>query len=152
MSQGPPNPGFMQEKVKKGNFLKKGSREFFFFFFQVSMNLSKAWNTKLEANSQCDLSRIHLAVSIFTDIVTSCFQLCVCILLLARTFRYGQMKQYGKKVTLHSALSLLHANQDNNYVSAFFLLSSGAVSCPSLPFWSSTMTTQVKFGQWKSWI
>jgi hypothetical protein len=23
MSQGPPNPGFMQEKVKKGDFLKK---------------------------------------------------------------------------------------------------------------------------------
>ena len=23
MSQGPPNPGFMQEKVQKGNFLKK---------------------------------------------------------------------------------------------------------------------------------
>ena len=27
MSQGPPNPGFMQEKVQKGDFLKKGSRE-----------------------------------------------------------------------------------------------------------------------------
>ena len=26
-SQGPLNPGFMQEKVKKGDFLKKGSRE-----------------------------------------------------------------------------------------------------------------------------
>ena len=27
MSQGPPNPGFMKEKVQKGDFLKKGSRE-----------------------------------------------------------------------------------------------------------------------------
>jgi hypothetical protein len=27
MSQGPPNPGFMQEKVQKGHFLKKPSRE-----------------------------------------------------------------------------------------------------------------------------
>ena len=26
-SQGPPNPGFMQEKVQKGDFLKKPSRE-----------------------------------------------------------------------------------------------------------------------------
>ena len=27
MAQGPPNPGFMQEKVQKGDFLKKPSRE-----------------------------------------------------------------------------------------------------------------------------
>ena len=27
MSQGLPNPGFMQEKIQKGDFLKKGSRE-----------------------------------------------------------------------------------------------------------------------------
>ena len=27
MSQGPPNPGFMHEKVQKGDFLKKPSRE-----------------------------------------------------------------------------------------------------------------------------
>ena len=27
MSQGPPNPGFMQEKVQKGDFLKKPSWE-----------------------------------------------------------------------------------------------------------------------------
>ena len=27
MSQSPPNPGFMQEKVQKGNFRKKPSRE-----------------------------------------------------------------------------------------------------------------------------
>ena len=31
MSQGPPNPGFMQEKVQKGDFLKKPSRELKFF-------------------------------------------------------------------------------------------------------------------------
>ena len=31
LSQGPPNPGFMQEKVQKGDFLKKDSRELFFF-------------------------------------------------------------------------------------------------------------------------
>ena len=27
MSQGPPNPGFMQKKVQKGDFLKKPSRK-----------------------------------------------------------------------------------------------------------------------------
>ena len=27
MTQGPPNPGFMQEKVQKGDFLKKPSRK-----------------------------------------------------------------------------------------------------------------------------
>ena len=27
MTQGPPNPGFMQKKVQKGDFLKKDSRE-----------------------------------------------------------------------------------------------------------------------------
>ena len=32
MSQGLPNPGFMQEKVQKGDFLKKDSRELNFFF------------------------------------------------------------------------------------------------------------------------
>ena len=31
LSQGPPNPGFMQEKVQKGDFLKKDSRELNFF-------------------------------------------------------------------------------------------------------------------------
>ena len=31
MSQGLPNPGFMQEKVQKGDFLKKPSRELNFF-------------------------------------------------------------------------------------------------------------------------
>ena len=30
MSQGHPNPGFIQEKVQKGDFLKKDSQEFFF--------------------------------------------------------------------------------------------------------------------------
>ena len=31
MSQGPPNPGFMQEKVQKGDFLKKDWRDLIFF-------------------------------------------------------------------------------------------------------------------------
>ena len=31
MPQGPPKPGFMQEKVQKGDFLKKPSRELKFF-------------------------------------------------------------------------------------------------------------------------
>jgi hypothetical protein len=31
LSQGPPNPGFMQKKVQKGDFLKKDSRELNFF-------------------------------------------------------------------------------------------------------------------------
>ena len=31
MPQGPPNPEFMQEKVKKGDFIKKPSRELNFF-------------------------------------------------------------------------------------------------------------------------
>ena len=31
LSQGPPNPGFIQEKVQKGDFLKKDSRELNFF-------------------------------------------------------------------------------------------------------------------------
>ena len=44
MSLGPPNPGFMQKKVQKGDFLKKGSRE-----LKKKINLSKAWNAKLEA-------------------------------------------------------------------------------------------------------
>jgi hypothetical protein len=32
-SQGLPNPGFMQKKVQKEDFLKKDSRELNFFFF-----------------------------------------------------------------------------------------------------------------------
>jgi hypothetical protein len=32
LSQGPQNPGFMQKKVQKGDFLKKNSRELNFFF------------------------------------------------------------------------------------------------------------------------
>ena len=32
LSQGPTNPGFIQEKVQKGDFLKKDSRESNFFF------------------------------------------------------------------------------------------------------------------------
>ena len=31
LSKGPPNPGFMQKKVQKGDFLKKTSRESIFF-------------------------------------------------------------------------------------------------------------------------
>ena len=31
MSQGPPNPGFMHEKVQKGDFLKKPLQELIFF-------------------------------------------------------------------------------------------------------------------------
>ena len=49
MAQDPPNPGFMQEKVQKGDFLKKDSRELNFFLFWVPMNPWKAWNAKLEA-------------------------------------------------------------------------------------------------------
>ena len=33
MTQGPPNPGFMQEKVQKGDFLKKPSRKLKNIFF-----------------------------------------------------------------------------------------------------------------------
>ena len=39
----------MQEKVQKGDFLKKDLRELDFFLFWVPMNLPKAWNAKLEA-------------------------------------------------------------------------------------------------------
>ena len=35
-TQGLPNPGFMQEKVQKGDFLKKDSRELNFFCFVLS--------------------------------------------------------------------------------------------------------------------
>jgi hypothetical protein len=31
MSQSPPHPGFMQEKVQKGDFLKKSLQEMIFF-------------------------------------------------------------------------------------------------------------------------
>ena len=34
MTQGPPNPGFMEEKVQKGDFLKKN------FFFALGLNES----------------------------------------------------------------------------------------------------------------
>ena len=44
MSQGLPNPGFMQEKVQNGDFLKKPSWELTFFLFKVLLNLLKAWN------------------------------------------------------------------------------------------------------------
>ena len=52
LSQGLPNPGLMQEKVQKGDFLKEELQELkFFLLFQVPMNLPKAWNTKLGAGS-----------------------------------------------------------------------------------------------------
>ena len=64
MSQGPPNPRFMQEKVQKGDFLKKAlSRIEKLFLFQVPMN---PWKGKLEAASflpskyldrQCDTAQ-----------------------------------------------------------------------------------------------
>ena len=50
MPHGLPNTGFMQEKVQKGDFLKKDLRELILFCFTfLHMNLSKAWNAKLEA-------------------------------------------------------------------------------------------------------
>ena len=52
MSQGPPNPGFMQEKVQKGDFRKKPWQELIFFVVLGSYeSLEGAWNTKLEAAS-----------------------------------------------------------------------------------------------------
>ena len=52
LTQGPPEPGFMQEKVQKGDFLKKPSRKLKKKkLFKVRMNPSKAWNTKSEAAS-----------------------------------------------------------------------------------------------------
>ena len=52
MTQGPPNPEYMQEKVQKRDFLKKALTEIeILFFFLVRMNPSKVWNTKLEAAS-----------------------------------------------------------------------------------------------------
>ena len=49
LSQGPPNPGFIQEKVHKGDFLKKPSREL--IFFVVLGSYESLWNTKMEAAS-----------------------------------------------------------------------------------------------------
>ena len=52
LSQGPPNPGFMQKKVQKRDFLKKPSRELKkLFLFKVPMNPSNTWKGKLEAAS-----------------------------------------------------------------------------------------------------
>ena len=48
-SQGPPNPGVMQEKVQKGDFIKKKSRELKNYF--CFRNPSNAWKGKLEAAS-----------------------------------------------------------------------------------------------------
>ena len=56
MSQGPPNPGFMQEEVQKLDFLKKPSQELnFFSCFRVPMNPPKTWNAKLEVASFFDI-------------------------------------------------------------------------------------------------
>ena len=41
MSQGPPNQGFMQKKVQKGDFLKKDSQELQFFFVLGSYECPK---------------------------------------------------------------------------------------------------------------
>ena len=53
MTQGPPNPGFMQEKVQKGDFLKKPSRELknYFCFRFLSMSSSNTLNGTLESAS-----------------------------------------------------------------------------------------------------
>ena len=40
---GPPNPGFMQEKVQKGDFLKKPSRELIFFSSYESLEGLKCY-------------------------------------------------------------------------------------------------------------
>ena len=50
LSQGPPNPGFMQKKVQKRGFSKKAiARIEKLFLFQIPMNLLKAWNAKFYA-------------------------------------------------------------------------------------------------------
>ena len=41
MTQGPPNPGFMQEKVQKGDFLKKPSRKMKYFLILSSNEFRK---------------------------------------------------------------------------------------------------------------
>ena len=52
MSQGPPNPGFMQEKVQKRRFSKKAiARIENFLLFYVPMILLEGLDTKLEAAS-----------------------------------------------------------------------------------------------------
>ena len=51
MSQGLSNPGFLQEKVQKGDFLKKAIKRIEIFFVVLSFYESKAWNAKLEAAS-----------------------------------------------------------------------------------------------------
>jgi len=40
MPQGPPNRGFMKEKVQKGDFVKKPSWKLKFFFFVLGSNES----------------------------------------------------------------------------------------------------------------
>ena len=43
LSQGPPNPGFMQKKVQKGDFLKKDSRELNYTYFDIQPS-RKFWS------------------------------------------------------------------------------------------------------------
>ena len=52
MSLGPPNPGFMQEKVQKWGFSKKALTgvERLFLFLDL-MNPSKAWKGKVDVAS-----------------------------------------------------------------------------------------------------
>ena len=54
--QGPPNLGFMQEKVQKGDFLKKAlMRIEKLLLFQVPINPSNTWKGKLEATRFFDI-------------------------------------------------------------------------------------------------
>ena len=66
LSQGPPNPGFMQKKVQKGDFLKKPSRElknyFCFRFLWISRRPGTLywkrvffWSSK-NLYKQCDIT------------------------------------------------------------------------------------------------
>ena len=49
LSQGPPNPGFMQERVQKGDFLKKDSRESkFFSYFRFLWISRRPWTLNWE--------------------------------------------------------------------------------------------------------
>ena len=66
LSQGPPNLGFMQEKVKKGNFLKKSLREMNFW----SLDLLEA--IQGIAFRQCELPRaIYSNFGVFHHVLLS---------------------------------------------------------------------------------
>lgn len=49
LSQGPQNPGFMQKKVQKGNFLKKDSRELNFLFVLGSFESPKGLECQIRS-------------------------------------------------------------------------------------------------------